>query len=512
MRSYAVSKNISFKKVYDYDVIIIGSGIAGLYCACHLDERKSVAIFNKLGLEESNSMYAQGGIAAVLQEADNFESHFNDTMAAGANICDKDAVKLVIEEGPDDIRNLIKLGVPFDRDKNKNISFTTEGAHSYNRIAHCGGDATGYHITKTLIDSINQKKNVTLYNYQTLTDVITDDKGEVNGAITQNYKGEYFLYKTQNIVIASGGIGRVYRNSTNSSSSTGDGIAAAMRAGAEVENMEFVQFHPTALIHPDRNMRFFLISEALRGEGALLLNRKGERFIKHHNPLAELASRDIVSRAIVHEMKKNDLPNVYLNITFKSREFLQKRFPKNYEACMERGIDIAVNWIPVLPVQHYFMGGLKTNLKGETNVSGLFACGESASSGVHGANRLASNSLLECLVFGRKCAETINLSKREGNVNEISLDLPEKNNISHDYQTYASEIRNTMTKKGGIIRKEKELIEAIQEIESYYNNLKDTTMISIKELEVLNMSTIALSILKAALDRKESIGAHYRVD
>ena len=512
MRNYALNNDVQINERLRYDVIIIGAGVAGLYAALNVDSSLKCAIFNKLGAEESNSNYAQGGIATVRLAGDTVKSHYDDTLAAGAGLCDKKAVEILVTEGPKEIENLIKIGVPFDRDANNNLSISMEAAHSCNRIVHCGGDATGYYLTKTLTEAVRQKENVDKFNYYTLTDIMTNDNNEVTGVIVLDNAGKYIIVEAQNVILAAGGIGRLYRNSTNSSSSTGDGIAAAIRAGVLVDNMEFVQFHPTALIHPDLNMRYFLISEALRGEGALLLNRKGERFMQAAHPMAELAPRDIVSRSIINEMKKNDLPNVYLDITFKSRDFLRKRFPQIYDACMKRGIDIAVNWIPVVPIQHYFMGGIKTDVNGRTNIDGIYSAGESSCTGVHGANRLASNSLLECLVFGKRCALDIN---NKNVVKTSSVEMPTislKKNMEFDYETYRSQIRNYMTKKGGIIRNETELKEAIIDIGSYYNNLNNSNLYLQREIETLNMATVSLAVLKAALDRKESIGAHFRSD
>jgi L-aspartate oxidase len=511
MREYAYSENLDDLEIIDFDVVIAGAGVAGLYTALNLDSGLSCVVLNKLGAEESNSMYAQGGIASVRLKNDSWNSHFDDTLVAGAGICDKNAVEVLVKEGMEDIQKLINFGVPFDRDADNNISVSMEGAHSFNRILHCGGDATGLHITKTLIDTVSKRQNITFLNNITVFDVLTDENNDVMGVIAQDMKGKYILFRSNNVVIASGGIGRIYRNSTNASCATGDGIAASIRAGAIVENMEFVQFHPTALIHPDLNRRYFLISEALRGEGGILRNRKWEPFMKNVHPMADLAPRDIVSRAIVSEMRKSDLPNVYLDITSKSREYLSKRFPIIYKECMNRGIDIAVNWIPVVPVQHYFMGGIKTDLNGSTNINGLYACGESSCTGVHGANRLASNSLLECLVFGRRCATSINGSSFEKTSELKTLDNI-KNAEEFDFQTCRTKIRDTMTKKGGIIRNEKELSEAIVTIEEFNHRLKTMVLNDCIGIETLNMSTVSLSILSSAIARKESLGAHYRSD
>lgn len=499
-------------QVMDFDVVITGSGVAGLYSALNLEDGLSCAVLNKRGAEESNSMHAQGGIAAVTLSGDSWQDHFNDTLVAGAGLCDEQAVKVLVKEGPDDIQKLIEYGVPFDRDDHGNLIISTEGAHGCNRILHCGGDATGLHLTKTLYETVRQRKNITFMDNTTLIDILTDDDNHASGVIVQDADGAYLFLRSSYVIIASGGIGRIYRNSTNASPATGDGIAAAIRAGADVDNMEFVQFHPTALIHPDLNMRYFLISEALRGEGAILRNRKWEPFLQGVHPMADLAPRDIVSRAIVNEMTKYDVPNVYLDITSRSRAFLEKRFPIIYNECMNRGIDIAVNWIPVVPVQHYFMGGIKTDIDGRTNIDGLYACGESASTGVHGANRLASNSLLECLVFGRHCASHINGRLINGKKEAELLSDNKKMQETLDFQTCRSQIRDIMTKKGGILRNDAGLGEAVSVIEDFYNELKCIELHNRTQTETLNMATVAFRILTAAQKREKSVGAHFRSD
>ncbi len=511
MREYAFGGKLDELEVIDYDVVIAGMGIAGLYTALNLDGNVSCALLNKSGEEVSNSIYAQGGVAAVTLDEDKWENHFEDTLVAGAGACDEEAVRVLVKEGPGEIQNLLKYGVPFDRNEDNGLSVTMEGAHRCRRILHCGGDATGFHITKTMISCAKEKENITIYDDTIIVDVLTDDSGRVSGAIAKCGE-KYVVLRSSYVVIASGGIGKVYRNSTNAYSATGDGIAAAIRAGAKTENMEFVQFHPTALIHPDQNMRHFLISEALRGEGAILRNRKSEPIMQGVHPMADLAPRDIVSRAIVSEMKKYDLPNVYLDITAKPRDFLKKRFPSIYQECMKRGIDIAVNWIPVVPVQHYFMGGIKTDVNGCTNIEGLYACGESACTGVHGANRLASNSILECLVYGRHVARHVNEgftgAKRK---TEILCDN-EKQSIDVDFETCRSKICDTMTKKGGIIRNETELLQAIEIVGKFEQMLKNAKLSSTEEYETYNISQVALEILNAAQKRKTSIGAHFRSD
>lgn len=511
MRRYVFSGNINVIRKLSYDVVIVGCGVAALYAALSLDEHLTCALINKEGREESNSIYAQGGIAAVIQNTDNTQHHFQDTLFSGAGLCNEEAVRVLVQEGPSDIEKLIHLRVPFDVDAQGNVQVTREGAHSHNRILHCGGDATGYHLTRTLMDAVSSRKNIAVYDYECLSDVCTDGNGRVNGIITIDTDGIFTFFASANVIIASGGIGRIYRKSTNAYTQTGDGIAAAMRAGAKVENMEFVQFHPTALIHPDKNGRYFLISEALRGEGAVLRNRRWERFMCNAHPMADLAPRDIVTRAIIWEMKNHDLPNVYLDITCKSRSFLENRFPTIYHECLRRDIDIAVDWIPVVPVQHYFMGGIATDLHGQTNIDGLYACGEAANTGVHGANRLASNSLLECLVFGRRCAEHINGSCPS--VPAVPCIQPYKDaEAAVDLGTIRSQIRYTMTQKGGIIRNKTNLTEAIATIGAYHDTLQSLPMWSDMRIIMLNMATVSLAVLQAALRREKSVGAHYRSD
>ena len=511
MREYAFGGSLDELDVINYDVIVAGMGIAGLYAALNLGENLSCAVINKSGEEICNSVYAQGGVAAVTQKEDTWQSHFEDTLTAGAGECDEKAVEVLVKEGPSDIAKLIELGVPFDRDESGDLAITTEGAHKCKRILHCGGDATGLHITETLVARVKERENTTIYNDTMIIDILTNEAGKVSGVIAKTGK-KYVILRASYVIIAAGGIGRVYRNSTNASTATGDGIAAAYRAGAYLTNMEFVQFHPTALIHPDKTMRHFLISEALRGEGAILRNRKSEPIMEGVHPMKDLAPRDIVARAIVSEMRKHDVPNVYLDITAKPRDFLKKRFPSIYKECMSRGIDIAVNWIPVVPVQHYFMGGIKTDINARTNIEGLYACGESACTGVHGANRLASNSLLECLVYGRRAAQHINESFAGGKrKNEILCDNT-KHSVDIDFETYRSKICNTMTKKGGIIRNETEMAEAMEFVGGIENMLKTALLTEVEEYETYNISQVALEILRGARARKKSVGAHYRSD
>ncbi len=490
------------------DVVIVGCGLAGLFTALNLDENIRCTVLNKTGPEVCNSMYAQGGIAAVVDDPEDLERHVQDTLIAGAGHCDEAAVRVLVYEAQRSIEKLVSIQVPFDR-VDGHFQLTREGGHTKNRILHSGGDATGLHMTKRLYEVVAQKENVAIVDNAFLADIVTGG-GRVAGVIAMDGQNQPCYYKASCVVIASGGIGRVYRNSTNASCVTGDGIAAAMRAGAEVKDMEFVQFHPTALVHPDSNGRFFLISEALRGEGAILRNRLWEPFMQGVHPLADLAPRDIVSRAIITEMKKYDLPHVYLDITSKSREFLRKRFPTIYEECMRRDIDIALDWIPVMPVQHYFMGGVHTDLDGRTNIPGLYACGESACTGVQGANRLASNSLLECLVFGNRCAQHINQSSLECPKPEFEEN--EAGGKELDFDTLSNHMREMMTQKCSIIRSGHGLREGLAHIDEALGLLNEAKLDTVKGMETYNIATVAKAVLQAALARKKSIGAHYRID
>ncbi len=511
MRRFLFDGHLAACDREEFDVVIVGSGIAGLYAALNLDRKLRVAVLNKAGLEVSNSWYAQGGIAAVVEPDDDPEVHFRDTLEAGAWACDEEAVRVLVHEGPGDIAALMRMGVPFDADEDGHLHVTREGAHSHNRIVHCGGDATGRGVTKCLGELAAQTPNLTIRQGVMLSDVLTDASGHTCGVLTLE-NGCRKVYAAPHVILCTGGIGRVYRNSTNAKADTGDGIAAAARAGARLKDMEFVQFHPTALIHPDEQGRFFLISEALRGEGAVLRNRRWDRFMQGVHPLADLAPRDIVTRAIIREMKKYDLPHVYLDITSKPRSFLAARFPTIYEGCMSRGIDIAREWIPVIPVQHYFMGGVAVDTYARTSVPGLYACGETSCTGVHGANRLASNSLLECLVFSRRCAGLINEinAAPAGKPDLTSFTNPD--GITDDLDAMRTEIRGLMTKKGGIIRNATGMTEALSRVQEMVDQLNGCALPTAKAVETANMAQVGKLVLTAALARKESLGAHFRDD
>lgn len=509
MRRYAFTDNIHKLEKHYFDVIIIGSGIAGLYTALHLDQKCSCAVLSKSSMEIGASWLAQGGIASVTLDEDCTELHIQDTLAAGAGLCDENAVKVLVEEGPQDIQKLLSLNVQFDVDQFGDFQITKEGGHSKRRILHSNGDGTGKEIIEKLTQLAQCRENIHLMQNIYLMDILTSDK-RVSGVLT--YDGQYRIFIASNIVVCTGGIGQVYKNSTNPPGATGDGIAAAIRAGARVMDMEFVQFHPTALFEPQHTGQFFLISEAVRGEGGILRNHNGDRFMPAIHPMAELAPRDIVSRAIVYEMNQHNTSHVFLDITAKSKEYLAARFPTIYNHCIKRGIDIAAQWIPVAPVQHYFMGGIKTDLYGLTNIQGLYACGEAACTNVHGANRLASNSLLDCLVFGRRCAQHINGSWQRHfsfgfEANQIACDTK-----MNDFEEFRSIIQNIMMKNAGIIRNEKGLLDALNQLKNLQCLVEKVCLCDPVHVETYNMIIVAMHIVEASLQRKESVGAHFRED
>lgn len=510
---YAFDKDITIAENLKTDVLVVGAGIAGLYSAIHMDRKSSVLVLSKEGIEISNSYLAQGGIAAAVQPDDQPVFHVEDTLVAGAGLCDRKAVEALCAEGPGDIRELMELRVPFDINAYGDLSVGREGGHHMNRVVHAGGDATGRETVKTLAAIAHSRDNITFMEHSCLVDILLDEDGSVCGALINNDR--YCLVTTANIVIATGGIGQVYEYSTNPSVATGDGLGAAIRCGAEPRDMEFIQFHPTGLYSPNRESRAFLISEAVRGDGGKLINREGVRFMEGRHELAELAPRDIVARGILDELSKSGEACVYLDITAKDREYLQKRFPTIYNECMARGIDIAREWIPVRPVQHYMMGGIATDLQGMTRVTGLFACGEAARTGVHGANRLASNSMLECLVFGRRAAEAINRmgrrAKKEAALPTDAVKLPTRE-LGLDYEGLRLRLQHIMNQNAYIVRRKADLNKALQEVREIFDTLQENYLEDRAYLELLNLSTVAMEILKAAISREHSVGAHYIVD
>ena len=498
-------------EVIDKDVIIIGSGIAGVYTALEIPESYHIGIITKETLDISNSVLAQGGIAVSLDEQnDSPQLHFKDTLFAGAGLCKDESVWVLVEEAAENIKNLCSLGVNFDK-SGQQLSLTREGAHSVNRIIH-SGDTTGKEVCDKLIEEAQKRNNISIFERHFAVDLIVRN-GECKGVLVYDEISEKMkFFNARHTVVATGGFGQIYSHTTNPEVATGDGIGMCLRAGAEAMDMEFVQFHPTVLYHPKD--KSFLISEAVRGEGAMLRNASGERFMHKYHELKELAPRDVVSRAIFEEMSLSGTKNVYLDITFKSREYLENRFPNIFKTCLDYGIDISKEFIPVAPAEHYCMGGIRTNVDGETNISGLYACGEVACTGIHGANRLASNSLLEGLVFGRKIAKKIEVDalKIDKEATGVSLDFNLNKENDNALIGMKEEIQNTMTKHVGIIRNKQSLEIAKDIIKRIYSRFTDIPGFSLIKLEVANMLTVSTLVIEAALERKESRGAHFRSD
>lgn len=479
------------------DFIVIGSGAAGLRAALDLASAGQVLILTKTEIRESNSRYAQGGIAAAIGESDSAELHLSDTLVAGAGLCNEEAVRILAEEGPQEIERLIEWGTGFDR-KNGSIELATEGAHSRARVLHAQGDATGKEIVRALSARVRNFSSVTIIPFAFVQHLIVDG-GRVCGVNFSSH-GKLLEAVARSVLIASGGAGQVYRETTNPPVATGDGFALGYRAGALLSDMEFVQFHPTALKLP--NLPPFLISEAIRGEGAHLINSAGERFVD------ELAPRDVVARAIYERLRPDQ--SVFLDLRHLRPDNIRKRFPHISSFCLQQGFDITKQPVPVVPAAHYFMGGLHTDLHGRTSIEGLFAAGEAASTGVHGANRLASNSLLECVVFGRRAAvamkEASNVSANVTFSNRAIVRVPRHS------ESARSIIRDAAWLGAGIIRSESALNEGLSVLEAMESDWEMEPSPSLEQLETSNLLIVARVILECARKRLESRGAHYRSD
>ncbi|WP_025700112.1 L-aspartate oxidase, partial [Paenibacillus durus] len=458
---YLVDFDLRELPTVETDCIVIGSGIAGLFTAIKASEDRRVVMITKKSLMESNTRYAQGGIAAVIAEDDSPLYHRQDTLMAGAGLCSSAAVDALVNEGPYGVRELIRLGTLFDKE-NGVLALTQEGAHSHRRILHANGDATGYEIVRALVQQVLEHHNIEVWDDHYVIDLVTED-GECVGALVQKPNGERLFLKGAATVLCSGGAGQLYRYTTNPEIATGDGVAIAYRAGAHIRDMEFIQFHPTALSYPGAPR--FLISEAVRGEGAVLRNIRGERFMERYHELLELAPRDIVARAIVSEMEETKSTFVYLDITHESAEMVKRRFPTIYETCIGYGLDITSDWIPVAPAAHYMMGGIKTDLNGESSVPRLFACGEVSSTGVHGANRLASNSLSEAVVFGQRIVERIrSLPKLDKRDLSAGCDLGRHEHSTQAIVERRLKLQKIMVRYVGLRRNEEMLSKGLEEL------------------------------------------------
>ncbi|HLN03233.1 MAG TPA: L-aspartate oxidase [Bryobacteraceae bacterium] len=484
------------------DFLVVGAGVAGLRAAIELAAAGEVLVIAKDTLRESSSEYAQGGIAVALSDDDEVELHEQDTIAAGDGLCDRSAVHTLVEEGPPAIQQLIEWGAEFDREGAK-LAFTQEGAHSRRRILHAHGDSTGREIARTLYQKAVSLPNIHFQSYAAITDLLVGN-GEVCGAVVfDEMAHERRSIFARAVLLATGGLGRVYLETTNPDVATGDGVAMAWRAGAEIGDIEFVQFHPTAL-HVEGAPRF-LLSEALRGEGARLLNMRGERFMRRYHRLEELAPRDVVARAIVAEMRATGEPHVFLDLRHRGGHFIRSRFPRIYETCLQYEIDLATQPAPVHPAAHYAMGGVRTDLDGRTSLQGLYAAGEAACTGVHGANRLASNSLLEGVVFGARAGR----SMRESGARSANFSAIEPPEPLFPCTTEA-QIRRLAWRKCGIIRTGDQLDDARRVLET--DRLEPNPHAGLSEFCLRNIHTVVWLIARCALARQESRGAHFRTD
>ena len=498
------------------DFIVIGSGIAGMYCALNLCEYGRVAVISKDKFPDGNSLYAQGGIAAAVGQGDSPAIHLRDTLAAGAGFCNLKAVKVLTEQGPAHIRKLMEIGVAFDKKANS-ICLTREGAHSIPRILHAGGDATGKIICQVLAEKLANTANISVLENTMAVDLLFQE-GRCAGVLVLSKENRPYPIYSRAVVLASGGIGQLYEKTTNPPGATGDGIAMAVRMGAGTIHMEFVQFHPTMLDH--ENLQGFLISEAVRGEGAVLRNDKGERFMPKYHALADLAPRDIVTRAIYYEMSrsfsKGHSPKVYLDATGFARGFFKKRFPTIYAACNQLGINPCSDMIPVTPGAHYLMGGIETDTWGRTSIKGLFACGEVACNGANGANRLASNSLLECLVFGYRTAKAASCQyeARTPKIKPLTLKYTGQNTArvtKAKLQEYDRQLKKSMQTNVGVIRDARGLNSQMKFLKRLFPLLL-SELGSREGLELQNKIVVSYLITQGALTRKTSCGAHYRSD
>ena len=508
-----------------FDVLIIGSGLAGLTVALKVASEKKVCLVSKRKINDNSSSWAQGGIAAVLTGDDSIEAHIQDTLIAGAGLCDQEVTRQVASHARETVEWLIAQGVPFTReDDGSGYHLTREGGHSHRRIIHAA-DATGHAVQKTLAEQVLSHPNITVLEDHIAVDLITSrkagigapqDNAECLGAyVLDNMTGKVMTIGSQQTILATGGAGKVYLYTTNPDVSTGDGIAMAWRAGCRVANMEFIQFHPTCLFHP--KAKSFLITEAVRGEGGILRLPDGTKFMPQHDKRGELAPRDVVARAIDFEMKKRGLDCVFLDISHKPADFVISHFPTIYRRCMELGIDITKEPIPVVPAAHYSCGGVMTDHTGRTDLASLYAIGETACTGLHGANRLASNSLLECMVFGQAAA-----NDRLAQAQKPSVGLPywdesrvtdadEEVIITHNW----NELRRTMWNYVGIVRTSKRLTRAMHriqmlrdEVDEFYSNFR----VSNNLIELRNLLQVAELIVRSAMERHESRGLHYSKD
>lgn len=495
------------------DCLVIGTGIAGLRAALETAEHRNVMVVCKRSVKDSNTFKAQGGIASAIDESDSFEAHTADTLKTGCGMCDEEVVDLVVRQGPELIDQLLDWDTKFDLSGSR-IATTLEGGHSHPRVAHAHGDETGRIIAESLIEKVRQNPKIRILENFFAIDLLTSNQNKCMGIIGRNSRGDSQIIWAARTILATGGAGRLYRETTNPEVATGDGIAMAFRAGAVLRDLEFVQFHPTTLYIAGATRA--LITETLRGEGAVLVDNKGHKFMKDYHEAAELAPRDVVSRAILSQMRKTESTNVYLDVRHFDKVYFAKRFPFINELLNSFDIDITKDLIPVRPSAHYMIGGVKTDSSGKTNIDNLYACGEVASTGLHGANRLGSNSLLEGLVFGKMAGWAVSQSTKATAAHlkhpMINYQIPHSDRTRLDTDDVRNSLRSLMWRNVGITRSDQPLDEAQEIIRFWQRYVMDKVFDLPEDWECQNMLTISLLIAQSAQKRRESRGVHFRRD
>lgn len=504
-----------FDIVAKFDVIVIGSGISGLLCALELSKhKKSVCIVTKEAVTESSSLYAQGGIAVPLSESDSIEKHLLDTLKTGAGLCDIDVAKEIISNSRIALEKLISYGVKFDLNSDNSIQQTKEAAHSVPRVCHIGGDASGRYITKTLIDRASREPNISISQGSIVLSILSDGEGLPCGVLVEDVTHSKYVILAKDIIVATGGLGQLYKETTNPLVCTGDGVAMVYRIGGELQDVEMIQFHPTVLLgHGDP----LLITEAIRGEGARLKNVTSEYFANKYHELGELAPRDVLARAILNELDKTKSKYVYLDLSNFKPEYFETRFPTVYKSCIERKVDLFKHGIPVAPAAHYFIGGIKCDISGKTSIPCLWAVGEVASNGFHGANRLASNSLLECIVIPHILVKNLlSKSKQSLKINAsdyLLIDTDSKDYTDVEIDTLVNELKSRNSKNLGLIRQEDDLNEHLEWLNSLLSRININVLnLNYQAQELKNMLLLSSIICQGALNRKHSLGVHYRSD